>query len=219
MLLCRTVRTPLLPLQQQQQQHGRQWHGRPRAAAADTTAMLLDMLRRKDEELYKKDDDLRMLLKQNDERERRKDDDLRRKDEDLRMLNHVNAERVRLQCDLRVAQDTVMKLNGYRNLRGALEYIASTMGTEARGGVQKRLNKLLDEPEFETTLQEQATRFNVSYDQAESCMQSIYRTLSQEMHGSDEEVQLLYSVITAPVQRAVLHALLEYKCIRYTVID
>ncbi len=207
MLLCHTVRTPLLPLQQRP----RQWHGRALAAAADTT-VLLDMLRRKDEELYKKDEDLRMLMKQ-------KDEQLYRKDQDLRMLVDVKIERVRLQYELQTAVHSVMELKGYRNLRGALEYIASTIGSTANEGVQTRLNKLIDEPTFKDTLMKQAKKFNVKPKQAETGLRSIYRTLCEEMHGSDEEVQLLYSVITAPVQRAVLHALLDYKGIKYVVID
>jgi hypothetical protein len=40
------------------------------------------------------------------------------------------------------------------------------------------------------------------------------------MHGStDETVYLRYSNVTAPVQRAVIHAVFDYKCVKYVTHD
>ncbi len=159
------------------------------------------------------------------------------------MTERLNAKTDQLECliahsgrtdwALHKATDMVLALQG--NMRGAVEYVARGLtGCRAEDGITTRLMTLQFDAAFTEKLKAHAKRFNVELPRAFDCMRTIYDRLcqdsqgrrpcsselrSRDMHGSEETVYLRYADITAPAQRAVLHAIFDYGAIKYTVID
>jgi hypothetical protein len=135
-------------------------------------------------------------------------------------LEHLIARSGRTDWALHNANDMVLALQGQRNMRGAVEYVArSVTGCRAEDGITTRLMTLQFDVTFTEKLKAHAKRFNVELPRAFDCMRTIYDRMCQDMHGSEETVYLRYADVTAPAQRAVLHAIFDYGAIKYSVID
>ncbi len=120
--------------------------------------------------------------------------------------------------DLKNAIDELLSFKGQRNIRGALEYAAKTVRLDCLG-ITPRLVAMKRDAAFARGLAVQARRFNVEFSRVQDCLETIYDRLCQNMHGSEETVYLRYADITAPAQRAVLHAVFDHKNIKYIAID
>jgi hypothetical protein len=120
--------------------------------------------------------------------------------------------------DLKNAIDELLSFKGQRNIRGALEYAAKTVRLDCVG-ISPRLVAMKKDASFATALAVQARRFHVELSRVQDCLETIYDRLCQNMHGSEETVYLRYADVTAPVQRAVLHAVFDHKNIKYIAID
>ncbi len=169
-------------------------------------------------------------LKEKDARLKDKDAQLKDKDAQLKDLNSMlNTKNERLtdvtyraqqvENQLSWTTDALLKIQGKRNLRGALEFAAKGISGDDVG-VSTCLKRMVRDRAFGKMLTFQCCRFHVDYNEAEKCLGTIYGVLSQDMHGTtDDTVRLRYADITAPVQRAVLHAVFDFKCIHYETRD
>jgi hypothetical protein len=178
------------------------------------------MVNAKDQQLYAKDQQMYAKDQQLKEMYDRLQSMAERSRLELTELHKADSRSVWLQTQLVNANDEVLELKGRRNVRGAVEYVAKSLtGCQVDDGIATRLMTLQYDGRFVTTLRAHADRLNVELPRALDCMRSIYDRMCQDMHGSEETVYLRYADITAPAQRAVLHAIFDYGAIKYRVVD
>ncbi len=157
---------------------------------------------------------------------KRRDDQIcelmRERARDSREIKALSVERMRLQYELRAATETIRRLKGYHNLRGALRYVASTLGGAHGDDVQARLDSLLTDDKFAELLSDEARRAKVFESNARDCLKTIY---GSRLPGRDaatatgaHEVVLDGDALTKE-QRVVLQTILDYKGVQYRAID
>jgi hypothetical protein len=105
-------------------------------------------------------------------------------------------------------------------LRSVVEHLAHTHGDPSKRGVQQRLDALLmTDVALRAQLQRLSEMFQLRLPDLERCSQSLYHTLSKEMHGSDARVEVRVLSWPAATERAALCALLERFCVTYVYVD
>jgi hypothetical protein len=105
-------------------------------------------------------------------------------------------------------------------LRSVVEHLAHTHGDPSKRGVQQRLDALLmTDMALRAQLQRLSETFQLRLPDLERCSQSLYHTLSKEMHGSDARVEVRVLSWPAATERAALCALLERFCVTYVYVD
>jgi hypothetical protein len=193
------------------------------AQLKEKDARLTELLNEKDAQLKDKDAQLTEMLKDKDAQLKDKDVQLK----DLNSMLNTKNERLtdvlyrtqQVENQLSWTTDALLKIKGKRNLRGALEFAAKGISGDDVG-VSTCLKRMVRDRAFGKMLTFQCCRFHVDYNEAEKCLGTIYGVLSQDMHGTtDDTVRLRYADITPPVQRAVLHAVFDFKCIHYETRD
>jgi len=115
--------------------------------------------------------------------------------------------------------DAARRASGVK-LRSVVEHLAHTHGDLSKRGVQPRLDALLmTDTALRAQLQRLSERFHLRLTDLQRCSQSLYHTLSKEMHGSDAHVEVRAASWPAATERAALCALLERFCVTYTYFD
>jgi hypothetical protein len=126
------------------------------------------------------------------------------------------------QNALKQANHEVLGLLAKRNIRGALEHIASRLGQnmkDGKGGVQNKLDRLAYDKSFTDLVHQIADQHNLVEKDMMTCLRNMYHSFSKDMHGSESHVYIRVRDISSPAERAVLAAIFEHQIMPYVVVD
>ncbi len=113
------------------------------------------------------------------------------KDQTLQQVSKAKDESLKAASaseQARRAHDKLLHLRHKRNLRGAVEFIASDCLSEQTGKVQAKLNSLTKRQDFVEVLGAIAVTHNMPMKDCLMCLANPYHSLSKYMHGSDDRV-------------------------------
>jgi hypothetical protein len=124
---------------------------------------------------------------------------------------------------LKAANNKILGLRGLRHVRGGLEYAAEQIskedGVSPALGVQALLNRLHKRDSFKKRLTTIGAAQNLRLKDAVSCFHNIYHTCSKVVHSGTELIEIRFSEVTAPGDRAAVVATFEELKIQYIVLD
>ena len=144
---------------------------------------------------------------------------VRVKDELLCAKDKAAAAELRLvRSDLRRAADDAVRTAEGVKLRGVVEYVAEAHGGAA--GAQKGLNALFaSDAQLKEVVSAFSAAFKLLPEDLSRSTDGLYHTLSKELHGSRERVEVQEAYWRSPAERALLCALLERFNVTYAYVN
>ena len=122
------------------------------------------------------------------------------------------------RADLRRAADDAARTAEGVKLRGVVEYVAKVHGGAA--GAQKGLNTLFaSDTQLKKLVAALSTEFKLLPEELTRSTEGLYHTLSKELHGSRERVEVHEAHWRSPAERAMLCALLERFSATYAYVN
>jgi hypothetical protein len=144
---------------------------------------------------------------------------VRAKDELLCAKEKAAAAELRLaRSDLRRAADDAVRTAEGVKLRGVVEYVAKVHSGAV--GAQKGLNRLFtSDAQLQKLVAAFSAEFKLLPEVLSRSSEGLYHTLSKELHGSRERVEVHEAHWRSPGERAMLCALLERFSVTYVYMN